>query len=642
MAESDLIRGNVDTIILKVLYEGDRYGYDLIKQINARGDGQWEIKQPTVYACLKRLEKQGFISSYWDSSESDGGRRKYYSLTESGREVFLKYKSEYERASALFGGIISGSDVPPIPADDDFSDVEEEGYTVPKRKPKRKPKQAPQTQEVQKAEEPEQPQPKEETQNSNNVIPQDIFIILEQQQKMQQQLAEQQELEEREKQQAEEEQQRLEAERREQELLEQARRERAERERELLELAQLEQERLEQELLELRLSEQEQRQQELAEQLEQQRLEHERLEQQLLEHQLEEKLQQQERQESEEQAQPTEKTEPPIREPLDPKQIIESYYAAESGESFSDAQRKNNLAEDPAPVRTPPQPQAAPPTVEKEQPAPAPAPVAPIPEPPPSVPAMRRPTEPAPVRPTPLPAPVTGFTEEEESPARREYKSVLEELVDRFEVTPPDLHERGAVAAEQAATTERATEPQENRQLSKVEQSVRALGNSLTVRSHNNSAKEYSGKHYYYSNRLMMTHYIIMCAVMFVLGLALFLTFYMGLNMRMRYDYMLYIGAGLLPIAMFIVSVIKYAADVNKKKRINVNFRFSMIIRIVIMLQVCVIVYCLNLIWGMPVGFSAGFIPSLVLPAVYALFIPISELIFMNLLKSGNYAVDVQ
>ncbi|MDE5592775.1 MAG: PadR family transcriptional regulator, partial [Clostridiales bacterium] len=88
MAESDLIRGNVDTIILKVLYDGDRYGYDLIRQINARGDGQWEIKQPTVYACLKRLEKQGFVTSYWGSAESDGGRRKYYTLSERVLEVF--------------------------------------------------------------------------------------------------------------------------------------------------------------------------------------------------------------------------------------------------------------------------------------------------------------------------------------------------------------------------------------------------------------------------------------------------------------------------------------------------------------------------------------------------------------------------
>ena len=108
MAESDLIRGNVDTVILKVLYEGDRYGYDLIKQINARGDGQWEIKQPTVYACLKRLEKQGFVTSYWDSSESDGGRRKYYSLTESGKDVFIRYKTSSNAqprcSAALFRG----------------------------------------------------------------------------------------------------------------------------------------------------------------------------------------------------------------------------------------------------------------------------------------------------------------------------------------------------------------------------------------------------------------------------------------------------------------------------------------------------------------------------------------------------------
>ena len=52
MSDSDLIRGNIDTVILKVLYEGDRYGYDMIKLINARSGGQWEIKQPTLYACL--------------------------------------------------------------------------------------------------------------------------------------------------------------------------------------------------------------------------------------------------------------------------------------------------------------------------------------------------------------------------------------------------------------------------------------------------------------------------------------------------------------------------------------------------------------------------------------------------------------
>ena len=100
------------------------------------------------------------------------------------------------------------------------------------------------------------------------------------------------------------------------------------------------------------------------------------------------------------------------------------------------------------------------------------------------------------------------------------------------------------------------------------------MGNEVTVRNHNDSAKQYAHKYYYYGNRLMMTHYTIMCAAMFIIGLTLFLTFYLGLGMRMRYDYLLYVGAGLLPIIMFITAVGRFAANPDKKNRINVNFRF--------------------------------------------------------------------
>ena len=62
---SDLIRGHINTIILKALYNGDRYGYEIIKDIEEKSHGQYVLKQPTLYSCLKRLENQGFISSYW-------------------------------------------------------------------------------------------------------------------------------------------------------------------------------------------------------------------------------------------------------------------------------------------------------------------------------------------------------------------------------------------------------------------------------------------------------------------------------------------------------------------------------------------------------------------------------------------------
>ncbi|MDE5593681.1 MAG: helix-turn-helix transcriptional regulator, partial [Clostridiales bacterium] len=500
-----------------------------------------------------RLEKQGFVTSYWGSAESDGGRRKYYSLTESGREVFLKYKNEFERASSLFGGLIFDSEPTVfIHPTDDFSDVEEEGYSLPKRKPKRTPKKPTADKLTDEAETAqiaaEQPEPE---------------------------LDEQPTLQEQEQLQAES-------------------------------------------PIDDDFSAIDNEQPQAVEQ------------------------------------QAYEQTDGPAREALDPKQIIEQLFAAESGESYSDIQRKRTFAPidepAPAPAAKPetPVPKTAPVTQKTEAPTPIvqrplqpvqstePAPTQPtLPTPtaerPMLVPAAIKGFEPAPVEKNPV-----GFTTEEESPARREYKAVLGDLVDRFEVAPPDVRTTRATQ-EQAATGEQAAG-----QLGKVEQAVRDLGNDVKIRNHNNSAKEYAEKNYYYSNRLMMTHYTGMCLAMFLVGLATFLIFYTGLNMRMQYDYVLYICAGLLPIFMFISAVICYANNPEKTRRINVNFKFSLIIRIVIMIQVAVVIYCVNLIAGMPLAFSEYYIPSIVLPLAYALFIPISEIIFINLLKSGKYSDNRQ
>ena len=92
--DSDLIRGHVDTIILKTLADGDKYGYEIIKEIENKSKGTYELKQPTLYSCLKRLESQGFISAYWVNSEI-GGRRHYYKLTEQGRAEYTSNMNEW-------------------------------------------------------------------------------------------------------------------------------------------------------------------------------------------------------------------------------------------------------------------------------------------------------------------------------------------------------------------------------------------------------------------------------------------------------------------------------------------------------------------------------------------------------------------
>lgn len=105
---ADLIRGHINTIILRTLYERDKYGYEIIEEIETRSHGQYSLKQPTLYSALKRLESQGYINAYWKTDEvSQGGRRKYYTLTDSGREIAEKNQAEWEYSRTVIDSLIS-------------------------------------------------------------------------------------------------------------------------------------------------------------------------------------------------------------------------------------------------------------------------------------------------------------------------------------------------------------------------------------------------------------------------------------------------------------------------------------------------------------------------------------------------------
>lgn len=121
---ADLIRGHINTIILRTLYERDKYGYEIIEDIEAKSHGQYTLKQPTLYSALKRLESQGFINAYWKMEEaSGGGRRKYYTLTDSGREITERNQSEWEYSRTVIDSLISDKNFDfsnPAPSPVDF------------------------------------------------------------------------------------------------------------------------------------------------------------------------------------------------------------------------------------------------------------------------------------------------------------------------------------------------------------------------------------------------------------------------------------------------------------------------------------------------------------------------------------------
>lgn len=107
---SDLIRGHINTIILRALYDADKYGLEIIQEIEKKTAGQYVLKQPTLYSSLKRLEAQGYITSYWGGGETNGGRRRYYALTETGRNITEQNQAEWEYSRTVIDKLISEKD----------------------------------------------------------------------------------------------------------------------------------------------------------------------------------------------------------------------------------------------------------------------------------------------------------------------------------------------------------------------------------------------------------------------------------------------------------------------------------------------------------------------------------------------------
>lgn len=118
---SDLIRGNVTTIILGCLLDTDKYGYEILKEIEDKSNSHYVLKQATLYNQLKRLEKQGLVSSYdGDPDDTGGGKRRYYSLTKEGRAFLKKEKGEYEYSRTILDKLVSNDEYDftnPIPFD---------------------------------------------------------------------------------------------------------------------------------------------------------------------------------------------------------------------------------------------------------------------------------------------------------------------------------------------------------------------------------------------------------------------------------------------------------------------------------------------------------------------------------------------
>jgi PadR family transcriptional regulator PadR len=102
-----LLRGVVEPLMLCIIGEIPSHGYRIAAEIERRSAGYFQLTASTVYSALRRLEQDGLVSSTWQNV-SAAPRRRYYQLTEKGREILRLKLAEWERFSSAAEQVLAG------------------------------------------------------------------------------------------------------------------------------------------------------------------------------------------------------------------------------------------------------------------------------------------------------------------------------------------------------------------------------------------------------------------------------------------------------------------------------------------------------------------------------------------------------
>ena len=103
---SQIKRGTLEYCILLLVQQKPRYGYEIMSELEKRP--VIAAKESTIYPLLRRLLKEGVISSYWQESAEGLPPRKYYSLTATGAEYLASMSGEWENLLAAIEEIKGG------------------------------------------------------------------------------------------------------------------------------------------------------------------------------------------------------------------------------------------------------------------------------------------------------------------------------------------------------------------------------------------------------------------------------------------------------------------------------------------------------------------------------------------------------
>lgn len=94
--ESQMKKGVLDMLVLKLLENKEKYGYQIISQLKEKSNERFILKEGTLYPILYRLEEDGYVESKWSEAEGKKLARKYYKITPEGKKALTEIKSLWQ------------------------------------------------------------------------------------------------------------------------------------------------------------------------------------------------------------------------------------------------------------------------------------------------------------------------------------------------------------------------------------------------------------------------------------------------------------------------------------------------------------------------------------------------------------------
>lgn len=105
--DKGLVSGSMALLVMKLLEDGDKYGYQMIEELRRRSDDTFRLKAGTLYPLLHGLEEKGMVTAY-EGEAAAGKPRRYYHLTERGGAALREKEEAWNVYARAVGRVLKG------------------------------------------------------------------------------------------------------------------------------------------------------------------------------------------------------------------------------------------------------------------------------------------------------------------------------------------------------------------------------------------------------------------------------------------------------------------------------------------------------------------------------------------------------